>query len=396
MRILMVTDWNRGKGGAEAYIAWLKDWLEISGDDVRLLTSSVGSAGDGRADFIAFGTERMIAQAFLQIANPFAMREIRRAISVFRPEVVFVNMFAHHLSPAVLHALGEIPIVLSVSDYKCVCPVGSKLLPDKSICSSQAGWVCCSSGCTSLPHWLRDQPRYALIRSGMSGVRHIIACSDWVRAELKKSGIESERIYLPVPSPGENYSRSPAATPTALYCGRLDVEKGVDVLVRAFAQLSVSNATLRIAGRGPEKERLESLTCELGIEHKVTFLGWLEPSEIEAELSRAWLLAAPSLWAEPLGLVALEALVRRVPVVASAVGGFAETVEHGVTGLLFPNGDVAALQTCLESILSRRLFADGLSDEVVRPVGDRHHIARHVARLKEIFRSVVDPAVTTS
>jgi glycosyltransferase involved in cell wall biosynthesis len=391
MRVLLVTDWNRGRGGAEAYIAWLREGLESAGDEVRLMTSSVGTAGDGKAKYVAPGSERMAAQIFLQIANPFAVRTIRRAINEFRPDVILVNMFAHHLSPAILHVIGSIPLVLLISDYKCVCPIGSKLLPDGAICTSQPGWVCCASGCVTLPHWIRDKPRYALIRSAVAKAECVIACSDWVRSELGRSGIDSERIYLPVPTPSADYSRSPSANPVFLYCGRLDVEKGVEQLLRAFALISQQSgdARLRIAGQGAERSRLESLARDLGIESKVTFLGWQDPRQIERELSSAWALVAPSLWAEPLGLVALEAIVHGVPVIASSVGGFAETVEEGVSGLLIPNGDVEALAESLVSIASRRQFANGISPDAVQRVTARHDITDHVERIRATLRNVV-------
>ena len=387
----MVTDWNRGQGGAEAYIGWLRSGLRQAGDEVQLLTNSAGSAGDGTADYVAYGTERVAAQALLQIANPFAVRAVRQAIRVFRPEVAFVNMFAHHLSPAIFHAMRDVPVVLLVSDYKCVCPIGSKLLPDDSICTVRAGWVCHTAGCVSLPHWLRDQPRYALIRSAVGSAARVVTCSECVRSELQRSGIDSECIYLPVSQPGPGYARSPTPDPRILFVGRLDREKGVEQLLLAFARVSSANsrATLRIAGRGPERGRLEALARDLRVERQVAFLGWLEPAEVERELSAAWVLAAPSLWAEPLGLVALEAIVRGVPVVASTIGGFAETVEEGLSGMLVPNGDVAALADRLIAILDRRLFARGIREEVVRRVSDRHDMTRHIVRMRSIFSDVV-------
>lgn len=397
MRVLLVTDWNRGRGGAEAYILWLREGLERAGDEVRLLTSSVGSAGDGKAEYVASGSERMAAQIFLQVANPFAVRMVRRAIESFRPDVILVNMFAHHLSPAILHVIRGVPFIVLVSDYKIICPIGSKLLPDNSICTSPPGWICCESGCVSLPHWIRDQPRYALIRSGIINARRIVACSDWVRRELGNEGIDSERIYLPVPGPSAGYIRFPSTRPVFLYIGRLDVEKGVEQLLRAFERVSSTNSevTLRIAGQGPERVRLESLARELGIATRVTFLGWIDPTEIEKELSSAWALVAPSLWAEPLGLVALEAIVRGVPVIASADGGFAETVEDGVTGLLVPNGDVSALADALSSIVTRRKFADGISVDAVRRVTARHDITSHVEAIRATLRDAVSSQMGT-
>jgi len=120
----------------------------------------------------------------------------------------------------------------------------------------------------------------------------------------------------------------------------------------------------------------------------VTFLGWLEPAAIEREIASAWVVAAPSLWPEPLGLVALEAMVRGVPVIASSVGGFAEIIEDGVSGVLVKNGDVAALAEGLIGILDGSRFAGGLPPDVIRRVSDRHDLPRHIARMRSTFTEV--------
>lgn len=393
MRVLAITDWNRGQGGAEAYIGWLRDGLRAAGDEVRLLTSSAGTAGNGAAEYVAYGSERSVEQAFLQIANPFAVRCVRLALADFRPDVVFLNMFAHHLSPVVLHAMSAFPTVLAVSDFKCVCPVGSKLLPDGSICEARAGWICHRAGCVSLPHWLRDQPRYALMRSGLTTIRKIVSCSEWVKRELMLAGIDSECVDLPVPPPARGYRHLPDNVPLFLFCGRLDVEKGVDRLLSAFAKVTQTHplSRLRVVGRGPELGRLEALAGQLGIAEAVTFTGWLEPPAIEQELSRAWALVAPSLWAEPLGIVALEAIVRGVPVVASATGGFAETIEEGVTGCLVPNGDVGMLAERMLEIAGGARFMDHtISEAGIRRAADRHDMGAHIARMRRILAEIAE------
>lgn len=392
MRVLIVTDWNRGQGGAEAYIGWLRSDLIACGDEVRLMTSSAGTMGDGTAEYVAYGTERVAVQALLQIANPFAVRRLRRALTEFRPSVVLVNMFAHHLSPVILHALGGVPTILAVSDYKCICPIGSKLRPDNSLCESRPGWECHTADCVSLPHWIRDQPRYALLRSGVAKVDAVIACSDWVQRALAAEEIHSECVHLPVPSPGVSYRRNPSADPSFLFCGRLDVEKGVEHLIRAFVEVrhSAPRAKLRIAGRGPERDRLVALARELGVEDAVSFLGWLLPNEIESELSRAWVLVAPSLWAEPFGLVALEAIVRGVPVIATSIGGFAETVEESVSGFLVPNGDIGALANRMAAIANGHAFPEHcVADDVVARIAKRHDVRHHTDQMRAIFKRTV-------
>ncbi len=388
MRILAVTDWNRGQGGAEAYVCWLRDGLRAAGDEVRLLTSSAGSAGNGTAEYVAYGTEQMVAQTILQIVNPFAVNRIRSAVDQFRPEVVFINMFAHHLSPAILHALKSSRTVLSVSDYKCVCPIGSKLLPSGSICNVKAGWICHQTGCVSLPHWIRDRPRYAMLRSGVASVNKVLACSDWVRDQLALGGISSECVHLPVPGPSAQYRRLPSANPSFVFCGRLDIEKGVGHLLRAFVEVAAAypQSRLTIIGHGPERHRLEFLSQELGIGASTHFKGWLDMNAIEMELSQAWSSVAPSLWAEPLGLVALEAIVRGVPVIASAAGGFAETVEDGVTGFLVPNGNTALLAQSMMKIAQGQSFRNrSIPADAVDRITARHDIGGHVARLRQIF-----------
>jgi glycosyltransferase involved in cell wall biosynthesis len=394
MRALLITDWMRWAGGVECFVAWVRDALRARGDDVRLLTSTAGSAADGAADYRAFGTERRAAQAFLQLVNPSAVLTVRRAVRSFRPDVVMVNMFAHHLSPAIFSELRAVPTFLSVTDYKCVCPISYKLLPDGRLCTERAGAICWRYGCVSLPHWLRDRPRYALIRAGLRTVDRVLACSQWVQRELAADGLQSEHLPLPVPQPGFGFRRSPSVEPLFVYSGRLDVEKGVDLLLRAFARVRdvVPAARLRIVGTGPRRSELEQLSAALGLKPAVTFQGRVSPEQVERELTDAWALVAPSLWAEPFGLVAVEAIVRGVPVVASANGGFGETVEPGLSGLLFPNGDEEALGAALRAIARGEAFpGHAVPDEVVRRAQEQHSMDRYVNRLRAVFREVADP-----
>ncbi len=399
MRTLLITDWLTGTGGAERYIASLRDALRAAGDEVRLLTSSAGSAGDGSAEYRAYGSEGVAARVVLQVVNPFAILALRSALRDFRPEVVLVNMYENQLSPAIVRQLRDVPAILSVTDYKPICPTGSKLLPSGRLCHERAGSVCLRSGCVSLPHWLRDQPRYALLRGGRRHFDRVLACSRWVRRELELDGLEAEHLTLPIEVPGPGFRRAPGPDPLFVYCGRLDRSKGLVLLLRAFARLrSVArSARLRIVGRGPERPSLEQMVERLGLQDAITFRGWVAPGEVERELCDAWALVAPSLWAEPLGLVALEAIVRSVPVIASGSGGLGEVVEHGVSGLVFPNGDEEELARHLRAVATGEAFpSHALADSVVARTSEAHSMARHVDRLREIFREIAGAKAAAS
>ncbi len=389
MRVLLVTDWPVEGGGLEKYVTLLARGLREAGDEVRLLTSSVGG-GPAVADYVAFGSRRPALQTVLQIANPAAARAVRRAVAELRPDVVHVSMFEMHLSPSVLAALDGVPTVLNVAYYKPICPNGLKLLPDGSRCTAEQGAICWRGGCLSLAHWLRDRPRYARIRTGVGRASAVVACSRWLSHELAANGIEARWSPWPTDPPGAAFRRERAATPLFVFAGRLTREKGVDLLLHALARVRerVPDARLRIVGDGPLRPALERLTTELGMRDAVELTGWLPLGRIDDQLADAWALVAPSLWAEPLGLTAVEAVVRGIPAVVSATGGLAETVADGVSGLLFPNGDVGALADRLVAVASRRAFPEGLADDVVAHARARHDLARHVAWMRDLFAEV--------
>jgi glycosyltransferase involved in cell wall biosynthesis len=395
LRVLLVTDWMPRPGGAEAYAASIRTGLAAAGDEVRLLTSGAGSAANGTADFVAFGTTHPAAQAGLQIVNPFACQQAWSAVRTFRPHVALVHLFAYHLSPAVLWPLRSVPTVLMVLDYKVVCPLGSKLLPDGTICRQHAGTTCWRSGCLTLPHWLRDQVRYVGIAHATRQSQLVLACSRHMTRQLAAHGIAAEHLELPVAAPGREWTRRPSPYPHFVFCGRLSVEKGVPLLVRAFARLhsQIPEARLTIAGDGPARDDVVAAVGAHDIQDAVTLTGWLDRAGVDRELERAWALVAPSLWAEPLGIVGLEGIVRSVPVVASSTGGFAETIEDDISGLLFPNGDEHALHRALERIATGAAFSSHLLDpQVVARAARSASMERHIDALRRHLHQVAGRA----
>jgi glycosyltransferase involved in cell wall biosynthesis len=392
VRLLLITDWLRQRGGMETYFATLRAGLREAGHDARLLTSAAGDEAGGTAEYVAYGTDRRAPQVLLQIANPFALARVRSVVRQFRPDVALVGMVEQHLSPSVFAAVSGVPTMLFLGDYKGVCPTHSKLLPDGSLCRVRAGRVCMQGGCVSLPHWLRDRPRYALFRSGIGRVDRTLACSEWLRDALADEGIDSDVLLLPTSAPSPGYTRAPAAHPLFVFVGRLDREKGVDTLLHAFSRVvsEVPAARLRLAGDGEERASLQRLAYSLDLTASVDFLGRLTPADVEQELAGAWAAVAPSLWAEPLGLVAAEAIVRGVPVIASATGGLREIVADGRSGLLFPNGDIDALAGCLRAVAGGSATVGlVLPPDVVVEVANRHSVPRHVERVEQLCSEVL-------
>jgi len=129
---------------------------------------------------------------------------------------------------------------------------------------------------------------------------------------------------------------------------------GIDVLLRAFAQLPAVNRhgqalQLRLLADGPQASEYQQLAAALGLQGRVQFDGGLPHAQMPQALSALDVFVAPSRQ-ESFGVSVLEASACAVPVVASAVGGLPEVVEHGVTGLLVPPGNVAALAAALATL----------------------------------------------
>jgi glycosyltransferase involved in cell wall biosynthesis len=137
--------------------------------------------------------------------------------------------------------------------------------------------------------------------------------------------------------------------PLLLYVGRLMPWKGVDVAIRALA--SIPAAALLIAGAGQERENLERLVAELGLQERVYFLGPLDRAALPRLYSSVDLLLATSFASETFGIGPVEAQACGLPVVASRWGGFPEVVDDGRTGVIVPPRDSGALAHAINDLL---------------------------------------------
>ena len=158
------------------------------------------------------------------------------------------------------------------------------------------------------------------------------------------------------PYDAENFSGGTPSQERAadlIFVGRLVSEKGIDVLLEAVAILKRRGLTpsLTIVGAGLQLSTLEQLATSLGLNDQVTFAGPKRERELAGLLRQHKILVVPSRYDEPFGVVALEAIACGCVVVGSQGGGLPEAI--GPCGATFPNGDVNALTTTLESLLRR-------------------------------------------
>lgn len=138
-----------------------------------------------------------------------------------------------------------------------------------------------------------------------------------------------------------------------LFVGRLAAVKGVPLLLEAFADLAACfpEARLEIVGDGPDRAALEARSAALGLGGQVIFHGYRPSDAVAALMDEVDMLVLPS-FAEGVPVVLMEAMASRIPVVASRVAGVPELVEDGISGLLVPPGDVAALSDAVAHLLA--------------------------------------------
>jgi glycogen(starch) synthase len=202
------------------------------------------------------------------------------------------------------------------------------------------------------------------------------------RSSVVLNGMDTGRIAV---------SPLPFDPPRVLLLGRLVDEKGFDVALRACAQVVASMPDVRVlvAGDGPARADLVALVDDLGLTEKVEWLGSVPGDGVPAVLARATVVAMPSRYAEPFGLVAVEAALAGRPVVASAVGGLPEVIHHERTGLLVPPDDTAALTAALQRVLGDRALATRLGTAGRRRAETDFAIDRHVDAFESIFARLV-------
>jgi len=199
----------------------------------------------------------------------------------------------------------------------------------------------------------REGRGFAFADRSIASLSHLhIAISRGLARYLKDSEGFAEESFEIVHygiRPGAEPEPYAGKEPRLLCVGRLIPIKGHLVLLRALAQARarVPHVALDVAGRGPLEPALKSYARELGLDNAVRFLGFVSP--VQRAIEDAAIVVVPSL-GEGFGMVALEAMERARPVIASAVGGLPEIVADGETGIVVPPGDADALADALVAL----------------------------------------------
>jgi glycosyltransferase involved in cell wall biosynthesis len=209
-----------------------------------------------------------------------------------------------------------------------------------------------------------------------------ISYSSAVDRHLAINGVARRRVvpYFPTVSPARR--TAPEAARRVLFAGRVVPLKGLATLVRAMRAL---DAELVVCGDGRALPAIRRLVGRLGMAQRVSFRGWLDADELAREFADCSLVALPSLWPEPFGIVGIEGFAAGRPAVASATGGVEDWLEHGVSGLTVPAGEVQALAGALRELLEDPTRATHMGAAGRAALAARFTLEHHLAALSQAY-----------
>ena len=395
MKMLHLMEYYAAVGGLERGVHMICDILEGAGHACAVVFSQ---AGEG-----ALPSKRT-AHHVPELAGPQRAQAIAALQRVFEKEQPHVVLIHEFLEPDVLEwVVARYPSIRYVWGFKLVCPGGRRMWTGPGeVCHRQVGYLC-----QAVAYRERCMPRdprqgIALIsRTLRLEALHrahgeVVVPSGFMKGLLVGERFEPDRVHcLPlctVLPPGQ--SLAPPQDPHLIFCAaRLRHEKGVHLLVEALAALP--HARLVVAGDGPERASLEAQAGRNGLAGRVTFTGWIEPPEIARHMAQAAVVAVPSIWPEPFGMVGIEAMAHGRPVVAFDVGGIREWLLPGETGLLAPPADVAGLRQSLAQLTGDRELAARLgrwgravAEQRFTTEAYRDALLRVLSRARDARRSV--------
>lgn len=356
MKILFANNLCGHFGGVEQVIAHTVAELTRRGHECHL------AYGHARPDAAAYSEAFASATRCSEFGWPAAGdpgKTFRAITEAIRPDVVFVHKLAR-LPEGVEHATAYRKVVL-VHDHDLWCPTGlGYTRHNRKTCTHAAGWRCYlalafiekSSGgpipvkLVRVQKKIREMARY-------HGFDAVLANSTFIRDRLLAGGYPLSRMHLchPVLNQGDPEVTPVPEAPEILYVGSLIRGKGVDLLLEALRRIR-SPFRLTVVGTGKSEGELKAQAESLGLSDRVTFAGWVPNDAVAPYYQRARLVAVPSAWPEPFGLVGLEAMRHGRPVAAFAVGGIPDWLNDEETGLLSPEQDVAHYSASLERLLT--------------------------------------------
>lgn len=402
MRILQINKFLYLKGGAETYALSLIELLKKNNQEVICFSQKNNKnipCSEAQYFIDDLDLSKFSLPSILKLPRIFwsfkARRLVKKLIADKRPDIVHIHNIYHQISPSILPIFRQagIPVVMTVHDFKLITPnytlrADGKYLPHK--------------GSLLIDLALRlEFVWHKWLNVYKNNIDLYIAPSQFVKNKLVENGFDENKISVTphflaeefiLPKNNESTTVA-AATETGqekyiFSYGRLDEGKGFDDLIKAYAEINVLGLKLKIAGSGPDEDRLNKIAENLGLENRVELLGQKTRAEIIELIKGAEAVISCSKLHETFGLTVLEAMATGKPVIASKVGAIPELIEDGINGLLYQVSDAGDLKKQLQKLLSNKELSKNLA-AAARLAAEKYSAENHYAELIRIYEQAI-------
>jgi glycosyltransferase involved in cell wall biosynthesis len=301
---------------------------------------------------------RKIVTAFNMLYSLEAKKRIEKLIKREKPDIVHLNNFAHQISPSILDVFKryKIPVVMTMHDYKLVCPAYSLLCKGKPCeqCARGAYDKCFWNKCVknrrlkSLLSTIEMYLHHKILKI-YNCVDVFIAPSRFLKDKLAEMGFQHPVECIPNFLDQNAFRAEYKWEKRSIVCfGRLSHEKGLFTLIKAMS--GFPDVTLTMIGEGPVKADLKAFAADAGITN-VVFPGFVVGEELKNIIRSSMFAVIASECYDNNPLSVLEAFALGKPVVGSCIGGIPEMILDNVTGLTFEAGNVQDLREKIKYML---------------------------------------------
>lgn len=407
MKIALVNYRYFISGGPERYFFNIKEVLERHGHDVSAF--SVKSSKNLHSDFERYFLESVddeeyfsntkktpstILKSFSRMFYSFeAKRKFRKFLADAKPDIVYIMQYHNKISPSIIDAARKlrIPVIHRISDFQYMCP--NALFYNEKIgvcedCLKGKRMSCVKYRCVHNSLVLSSIKAMAKALHDMMGVKNrinrFIVPSKFTLEKLKEYGIQEEKL-VNIPT-FFNLKEEPTPTyePYFLYLGRIEKQKGISTLIKAFKG---TEHKLKLIGfsNGSYMDELKSelSPCDTNIE----FLGRMDFDAIKPYLNSCLCTIVPSEWYDNFPNSILESFAFKKPVIATDFGSLPELVKDGVTGLTFKYKNVADLRNRIEEMAGAPALAKQLGQNAYDALITKYSPESHYSQLIEVFNS---------
>jgi len=334
MRILILHNAYQQRGGEDAVVESEEQLLLRYSHSVKLFRVDNDSIKN------LFNKLQVALSVNYSVKSRNAMRN---EISRFKPDIVHVHNLFPILTPSVYDACIEkgVAVVQTLHNYRIICP-GALLYRNGQICEeclNSTAYKAVLYGCYKSSHFgslpvARTVEWHKKKGTWLNKVDRFISLTEFAKKKFVSAGIPSRKIVVKpnfVVIDKVKLPNSMTEKTYALFVGRLSEEKGINVLLESWKKV---NFPLHLIGSGPMWEKIPAIGLD-----SVHRLGELSQQQVKREMSCARFLVVPSLWYEGFPMVIVEAFSLGLPVIVSNLGGLAEIVHNGITGLHFDPGN---------------------------------------------------------